>query len=269
MTTNTIMIKIGEVPVRLIGAQEDAFNIESDPWVVVGTTTIDGTRAQVAATFGCTPHGLGVTLAQAQGFAHPVGGRTLRVVNYDLTDLDSVVHCDIVRRQSEIDAEHKAHIDFVSEWAADPWRIRPTAMRQACPECGPHGNAGRVLLLESWADCTTCRPQARCPSGLCTGREEDGWCSDCDRRDAEAEYNDVNIRAGLKMVDEATPGVVQEIASSALAVGDKVRTRGGETCIVGRIRENEPRFLIMGIDCFKHGWVSTDEIRVVRDADYV
>lgn len=43
------------------------------------------------------------------------------------------------------------------------WRERllaeqgaPQPAREYCPECGPHGNKGRVCLLLSWADCTTC-----------------------------------------------------------------------------------------------------------------
>lgn len=29
-----------------------------------------------------------------------------------------------------------------------------------CPECGPHGGKGKVLLLESWVDCLTCKAGA-------------------------------------------------------------------------------------------------------------
>ena len=32
----------------------------------------------------------------------------------------------------------------------------PQTDRHYCPECGPHGNKGRVCLLLSWADCTMC-----------------------------------------------------------------------------------------------------------------
>jgi hypothetical protein len=28
---------------------------------------------------------------------------------------------------------------------------------RVCSECGPHGGKGRVLLLESWVDCLTCK----------------------------------------------------------------------------------------------------------------
>ena len=28
--------------------------------------------------------------------------------------------------------------------------------KKTCPECGSHGNRGRVCLLESWVDCLTC-----------------------------------------------------------------------------------------------------------------
>lgn len=34
----------------------------------------------------------------------------------------------------------------------------PACQSALCPECGPHGNRGRVCLLLTWADCTTCRP---------------------------------------------------------------------------------------------------------------
>jgi hypothetical protein len=27
-----------------------------------------------------------------------------------------------------------------------------------CPECGPHGNLGKIALLYSWVDCLTCHP---------------------------------------------------------------------------------------------------------------
>lgn len=33
----------------------------------------------------------------------------------------------------------------------------PACRAAPCPECGPHGNRGRVCLLLTWADCTTCR----------------------------------------------------------------------------------------------------------------
>lgn len=226
MTTNTISIKSGDVTARLVGAPEDAFNIEADPWVAIGRATIDGTYADINRMFGVDAVGKTTSLGPTM-----IGGRMLVATGWHLNKAlggEALVFCDIVRRQSEIDAERKAHIDFVSKWAADPWRLRPTMRQQACPECGPHGNAGRVLLASTWVACTVCaggkpgdafgiveiesrsyiRPEATCKSGLCTGREEDGWCSDCDRRDAEAEH----IRAGLKMADEAMPGVMQGIA---------------------------------------------------------
>lgn len=39
-----------------------------------------------------------------------------------------------------------------------------TKPTNTCPECGPHGNKGRVLLLENWYDCTLCRPTATEPA---------------------------------------------------------------------------------------------------------
>lgn len=37
---------------------------------------------------------------------------------------------------------------------------RATCKRSTCPECGPHGGNGRVLLLDSWVDCLTCKPES-------------------------------------------------------------------------------------------------------------
>lgn len=40
---------------------------------------------------------------------------------------------------------------------ADGSIIKATKVRvDRCPECGPHGNRGRVMLFDSWVDCTTC-----------------------------------------------------------------------------------------------------------------
>lgn len=39
----------------------------------------------------------------------------------------------------------------------DAGYLTGTATPEKCPECGPHGNKGRVLLLESWVDCLTCK----------------------------------------------------------------------------------------------------------------
>lgn len=47
--------------------------------------------------------------------------------------------------------------DFLSR--VKPWGT-PT-QRPVCPECGPHGNSGKVLLLDTWVDCLTCRETKR------------------------------------------------------------------------------------------------------------
>lgn len=116
-----------------------------DPWVVVGTTTIDGPLKSILKT-----------TSNLLDWDEPrmIGGRWLRFKRLDgPTDVTLVV-CDIVRRQSEIDAEMIASVVPVcNELAVTMRAVDP------CPECGPHGNSGRVLLLESWVDCTTCRPR--------------------------------------------------------------------------------------------------------------
>lgn len=157
--------KAGEFRMRLA---------EPDPWVKVGTTTIDGNMEQVYEVLGVSPWPwlcASDTTGAIDHFMRAeqpwlIGGRHLRGVgsHWDAQADTAVIHCDVVRRQSDLDAERKAHVDFVSAWATDPWRNlgRPAAS-SACPECGPHGGAGRVLLLESWVDCTTCRPTASTP----------------------------------------------------------------------------------------------------------
>lgn len=41
--------------------------------------------------------------------------------------------------------------------ACDHDECRATCRSGPCPECGPHGGKGKVLLLESWVDCLTCK----------------------------------------------------------------------------------------------------------------
>jgi hypothetical protein len=33
--------------------------------------------------------------------------------------------------------------------------------REICPDCGPHGNRGRICLLWSWVDCERCEEAER------------------------------------------------------------------------------------------------------------
>lgn len=152
---------------------------EPDPWVKVGTTTIDGNMKQVYEVLGVSPWPwlcASDTTGAINHFMRAeqpwlIGGRHLRGVgsHWDAQADTAVIHCDVVRRRSEIDAEHqrgKADGECKSCGALDCLSTHGTCSRccdraeNPCPECGPHGNAGRVLLLESWVDCTTCRPTA-------------------------------------------------------------------------------------------------------------
>lgn len=122
-----------------------------DPWVKVGTTTIDGDRPQVASALGLEVLGLDAVLGYIitdRRVLH-VGGRNIIPVQWECNDYGGMVHCDIVRRQSEIEAER---------WVASARKAEPHEMitPPTCPECGPHGNRGEVLLASSWAKCTTC-----------------------------------------------------------------------------------------------------------------
>lgn len=129
-----------------------------DPWVVVGTTTIDGTFAQVyeALAISPWPHMWSYdTEAAVDHFMQSdepwlIGGRYLRGVGSHLNSHDetAIIRCQVVRRQSDLDAEIRELARQNEQAELVP---RPT-----CGECGPHGNDGRVLLLESWVDCTTC-----------------------------------------------------------------------------------------------------------------
>jgi hypothetical protein len=130
-------------------ARRRALQEKIDPWVVVGTTTVDGLISQVVERIGGNANDL-------MGWQEPrdVGGRMLVGHEFNTTqDGIVVMRCDIVRRRSEINAE-KANA------AADRLMAAVERYEQehatTCPECGPHGNAGRVLLLESWVDCTSC-----------------------------------------------------------------------------------------------------------------
>jgi hypothetical protein len=131
-----------------------------DPWVVVGTTTIDGTTADVVASIGGDWLDLSRMWEPRQ-----IGGRWVRPVSAasllgdtETQDAFTVMRMEIVRRQSEIDVEAaRAKSAAFREFLDD---LGPERLSEpACPECGPHGNAGRVFLLESRVDCTTCRPE--------------------------------------------------------------------------------------------------------------
>lgn len=134
-----------------------------NPWVKVGTTTIDGTIMQVAsslllgralATLEDADHTIDIMVRDT----HPwfVGGRHLMAKgsHVNLHTGTALIRCDIVRRQSEIEAENTAAIasKACKQFAA----ICAAGTKPTCPECGPHGNGGRVLGLEEWYPCTTC-----------------------------------------------------------------------------------------------------------------
>lgn len=142
-----------------------------DPWVTVGTTAVDGTLPELAEAFNVPACAVGASVAGLVEGGHvvEVRGRNLRPLEWvNLGNGCGLVHCDVVRRKSEVDADAplgKADGECRSCGMFDCMSTHGTCARccdraeNPCPECGPHGNAGRVLLLESWVDCTTCRPR--------------------------------------------------------------------------------------------------------------
>lgn len=139
-----------------------------DPWVVVGTTTIDGTLVDVANVLDVSSWPIDwardakatIDLFMRAETPWLVGGRRLVAKRSHVNTIDetAIIHCDIVRRQSEIETEGAAkQTVFDEEVAAMEARDYPHGLpRPPCPECGPHGNRGDVLLASSWAKCTTC-----------------------------------------------------------------------------------------------------------------
>lgn len=120
-----------------------------DPWVKVGTTTIDGLISHVVERIGGDANDL-------MGWRTPrlIGGQMLVGHEFGATQDGMVVmRCDIVRRKSEIDAEQKARTEEARQRLL---AIKANLRKPFCPECGPHGNRGEVLLASSWAKCTTC-----------------------------------------------------------------------------------------------------------------
>lgn len=126
----------------------------ADPWVKVGTTTIDGSLDHVARLLTTSfEEAWPVVDAFLRDDDGPwlVGGRWLRPHGGSVYNGLAVIRCDIVRRQSEIDEEMMRSVaPSINELSATMRRMDP------CPECGPHGNRGEVLLASSWAKCTTC-----------------------------------------------------------------------------------------------------------------
>jgi hypothetical protein len=150
---------VDATPVLMAGQSQ-----QSDQWITIGTATIDGTPAQINAMFGTSVVGETTSVGP-----RTVGGRMLRVTGFHLNvNLSgcAVVFCDIVRRQSEIDAEARvrpcvncedAPVDaggtFCEACTAD---LHASEAKPTCPECGPHGNRGRVQLNFIEVACTTC-----------------------------------------------------------------------------------------------------------------
>lgn len=166
-----------------------------DPWVVVGRTTIDGTLAQVGGALLRSDGGSSTLRPDTiedfvderikTGAPLIVGGRCLRLVGSHINSHTSTVliRCDIVRRQSEIDAEKTATAFARLSDAIAGVEVEP------CPECGPHGNRGKVMGLEQTYDCTTCAG----------GRSGDVW---------DAEVQEIEVKA-----DDAWPASASGLSS--------------------------------------------------------
>lgn len=153
------------------GVEEDGpddSHDKSDPWVKVGTTTIDGTLVDIANVLDVSSWPINWdrdAVAAIDMFMRAqepwlVGGRHLVAQRSHVNEHagTAIIHCDIVRRQSKIEAEGAAkQAEFDREVATMEARDYPHGLpRPPCPECGPHGNRGEVLLASSWAKCTTC-----------------------------------------------------------------------------------------------------------------
>ena len=215
-----------------------------DPWVQVGTTTIDGTFTDLAEAFGVPASGVGASIHGLIDGERVVSvrGMNLRPCEWvTFSDNVGMVLCDIVRRQSEIDVEKRARFERAMKAWDDAF---PGGLgRVPCPECGPHGNAGRVLLLESWVDCTTCRPTAAALS---------------------VEFDDASSLRHDPIIAETYPTEVSDpFPAGTLPLRTYVRHRDGVTCRIDAIHKNEPRYLLWGIDGYKDGWSSSDEVKAL------
>jgi hypothetical protein len=129
---------------------EVTFNMPNPaPWIVIGTTTLDGlTDEQFTAA---TNTSLTIDDVIRSGQPFPLGGRALIAKGVRTFSGTTMLFCDIVRRQSEIDAERFAH-----EQAIVNGLMRVHMGNHQCPECGPHGNRGRVQLNFIEVACTVC-----------------------------------------------------------------------------------------------------------------
>lgn len=228
-----LSIKNIDAALEAMGNGEDMDKVLDmlDPWVQIGTTAIDGTDAELAAAFNVVPGAVGPCIHGLIEGGHvvEVRGRHLRPIEWvDDHHGCRLVHCDIVRRQSEIDAEMATAVSMFSDALSVTMHAK-----SACPECGPHGNAGRVLLLESWVDCTTCRPTAAALSreliadGASAAVVAEGvraFMSVLRHDPAVAEYhppvpvtityNNDGIRTGMQMLDKAMSGLAVPTAAT-------------------------------------------------------
>lgn len=149
--------------------------VKADPWVKVGTTTIDGTLVDVANVLEVSSWPIdwardavaAVDLFMRAEAPWLVGGRRLVAKRSHVNEHagTALIHCDIVRRQSEIEAERQTGAADGECRSCRKFDALSTAgtcasccdrAENPCPECGPHGNRGEVLLASSWAKCTTC-----------------------------------------------------------------------------------------------------------------
>lgn len=136
-------------------------DFKRDPWVKVGTTTIDGTLVDIATMLDVSSWPIdwdrdaegAIDLFVRASEPWLIGGRHLLAKGSHINGSrgTALIRCDVVRRQSEIDEEMMRSVaPSINELSATMRRMDP------CPECGPHGNRGEVLLASSWAKCTTC-----------------------------------------------------------------------------------------------------------------
>lgn len=217
---------VSATPLRFVTPKSEARHdpqIAADPWVTVGTTAVDGTLAELAEAFNVPACAVGASVAGLIEGGHvvEVRGRHLRPMEWvPPQDGAAIVLCDVVRRQSEIEAEARQTMaTFAAEWrvgkvdgdcrlcgAFDCLSTHGTCARccdraeNPCPECDPHGNAGRVLLLESWVECTTCRPR---PTHLAVdGGEGPPLVIDLEKDSIDVPRG--RVRVDLKMVDKAS-----------------------------------------------------------------
>ncbi len=242
-----------------------------DPWVVVGTTTIDGTWSQVDEMLGFT------NLVDDDVFF--LGGRHVRPREHVAESYAAktggvkVVVCDIVRRQSEIDAEEAAQRANIPEVLR---RLRASGYnisdRATCPECGPHGNRGEVLLASSWAKCTTCAGgktgdlwgEVKTP-GPATAQE--ALSSALIAEGASSEVAQAGVRAFVGALNKPPPSFM-DARREALAAqhgqvyseGERVVDRWGRTGVVVPADESWPKSVRVRMDA---GWTGIFSLREI------